>query len=178
MAAHHQFEHCVSSSLHYLPAIPTGLLASARVIFLAVCSIKVWVCGTASHLQRSVMRVPKTEWEDTYPLPRLVGRDRGREWGWDEEEKREVPTGGMDGTIILKSPEKHYCPSVCHPPTAIAVPLFPAATHPSISLYFPFPVLPLSVHPTAPAEPQLLPLRGLHHFTCCIICPGRAGVCM
>ena len=76
-----QFEYRVFSSLHYLTAIARGLLTPAQVMFLAICSIKLWVCGTVSHLQRSGMLVPKTKQEDTYPLPRLVESDRSRELG-------------------------------------------------------------------------------------------------
>lgn len=108
-------EYSVFSSLHWLTAIARGLPASAQVMFLAVCSIKLWACGTVSRLHRSVMLVSKTKQEDSFSHPRLVERDRGREQGWDEEGKREVPTGGMDGTITLESPGKGQCPSASHP---------------------------------------------------------------
>lgn len=145
-----QFEHCVFSSLHYLTAMARGLLTSTQVMFLAICSIKLWVCGTASHLQRSVALVPKTKQEDTYPLPRLVERDRGREQGWDEEGKREVPTRGVDGTTTFESPEKGYCSSASHPPLPSQYPC---------SHLQPIPLLPLSHITQLWTETPLSPSR-------------------
>lgn len=141
----------------------------------AVCSIELWVWGTRSHLQRPTVPVPKTKQEDTHiSHSQAGGRNRGRKQGWHEEGKREVPTGGMNGTITLKNPEKRYCLSGSHP----LLPLQYLCSQLIPSLYFPFPTSPLSAHPTAPSEPQLPHLRGFHCFTCCMICPGRAGTRM
>ena len=108
------------SRLHYLTAIARGLPVSALIMFLAINNIKLWVCGTVFHLQRAVMlvshfaRQPKPSGRTYIPFPGWGRGTGGREQGWDEEGKREVPTRGMDGTITLESPEKCYCPSAAH----------------------------------------------------------------
>lgn len=100
-----------------------------------------------------------------------AGMRRGRE---------KCPLGAWMAPQLLKALKRATAPQPVTPHCHHSTPV--PTCNPS--LYFPFPILPsygqrlLSVHPAAPSKPQLLPLRGLQHFTCCMICPERAATCM
>lgn len=157
-----------------LAAIPRGLLHRLKPWFLQSAALSSGYEEQDPIFKDQRCRCPKPSRRTHISHSQAGGRNRGRKQGWHEEGKREVPTGGMNGTITLKNPEKRYCLSGSHP----LLPLQYLCSQLIPSLYFPFPTSPLSAHPTAPSEPQLPHLRGFHCFTCCMICPGRAGTRM